>query len=296
MTGFLQQQASSSLAHESYRLRGRLGHAGDLGSDPWENTAGRVHLRGRHGENVNVSLGAAAQKKFDAISSRNRGDGVQISLSDFRSRMGPVRDDRDPGAHLSLTLQILLAKDAPNLSFGIQALQNRSPYWDVESIEWPLRLFPVRTVEDEGYIVFPEQEGMLIPSRFEQGYFRYLNWIWERIAGQAAVFDQSSMPWYGENWAPVPSCVSSETPDDVAYGMIANDGGPGKNKQKKKKRFPPPPPSVESAPLAERRGDQSKENSAMRASPIISSSRTATTWRCARPIAPTPRKPASCSH
>src|SRR5579871_2380072 len=62
-------------------------------SDPWENSAGKVHLRGKHSEAVNVSLGSAAQKKVESIP-----DGLQISLSDFRSKMGPVRDDRDPGS------------------------------------------------------------------------------------------------------------------------------------------------------------------------------------------------------
>jgi hypothetical protein len=36
----------------------------------------------------------------------------------------------------------------------------------LEKIEWPLRLFPVRSVDDDGYMVFPQQQGMLIPSRF----------------------------------------------------------------------------------------------------------------------------------
>jgi hypothetical protein len=77
------------------------------GSDPWENSAGRVHLRGKHGETINVSLGSAGQKKIDAISPPGA-DGVQFSLEDFRSRLGPVRNDRDPGARLSLVLQVLV--------------------------------------------------------------------------------------------------------------------------------------------------------------------------------------------
>jgi hypothetical protein len=188
------------------------------GSDPWENSAGRVHLRGKHGESVTVSLGSAAAKKFATIP-----DGLAISLSDFRSKLGPVRDDRDPGSHLSLVLQVLLARDSPDLTLRIQDLQNHSQYWEVETVEWPLRLFSVRTVTDDGYVVFPEQEGLLIPSRFEQGYFRYLNWIWERIAGQAAVFDQFSMPWYGARLGQSSFICIVETPDDVAFGVIAND-------------------------------------------------------------------------
>jgi hypothetical protein len=53
----------------------------------------------------------------------------------------------------------------------------------------------VRTFTDDGYIVFPDEQGFMIPSRFDKaGYFRYLNWVWERIAGQAMVIDRGSMP------------------------------------------------------------------------------------------------------
>jgi hypothetical protein len=191
-------------------------------SDPWENSAGRIHLHGKHGESVSVNLGSASQKKIDAIAPTG-GEGVQFSLDDFRTRMGPVRNDRDPGAHLSLVLQVVLDKNSPNLAFRIQDMKNQSQYWDVESIEWPMRLFPIRTVLDDGYIIFPEQEGMLVPSRFEQGYFRYLNWIWERIAGQAQIFEQSSMPWYGARLGQSSFLAIIDTPDDVEYGVIAND-------------------------------------------------------------------------
>jgi hypothetical protein len=214
-----------------------LGTQETWGSDPWENSAGRIYLRGRHGETLTVSLGAAAQKKVESTAAGNAEDGVQISLSEFRTRMGPVRNDRDPGAHLSLVLQILLAKESPDLVLRVQQLQNRSPYWDVDTIEWPLRLFPVRTVQDDGYMVIAEQQGMLIPSRFDKaGYFRYLNWIWERIAGQAAVFDQSTMPWFGGKKGGSSFLCIIETSDDVAYGVIANDV--------RSPEQPPAPPSA----------------------------------------------------
>ena len=195
------------------------------GSDPWENSAGRVHLRDKHGENTTLSLSAAMEKKVDTQPGLSPNEGLQISLSHFRSSMGPVREDRDPGVHLSLVLQIQLAKDSPDLYFRLAQVENRSSYWDVQSVEWPLRLFSVRTVQDDGYVVFPEQQGMFIPSRFDQAgsYFRYLNWIWERVAGQAVIFDQSSMPWFGGRKGESSFLCIIETPDDVAYGVIAND-------------------------------------------------------------------------
>lgn len=208
------------------------------GSDPWENSAGRVHLRSKHNETATVGLNAAGQKRIEALPAASGAEGFQISLSDFHSRMGPVREDRDPAAGLSLVLQILLAKNSGDLTFRVQQMEDRSQYWEVETVEWPLRLFPVRTVLDDGYVVFAEQEGMLIPSRFDKAgsYFRYLNWIWGRIAGEAAVFDQISMPWFGAKKGESSFLCIVETPDDVAFGVIANDvRSPGQ---------PPAPPSA----------------------------------------------------
>src|SRR3974377_1018381 len=86
------------------------------GSDPWENSAGRVHLRGKHGESASVSLNAAGKKNLEKLPAAAGADGVHISLSEFTSRMGPVREDRDPAAHLTLVLQIALAKNSGELT------------------------------------------------------------------------------------------------------------------------------------------------------------------------------------
>ena len=195
------------------------------GSDPWENSAGRVYLHGKNGEALTVGLGTAAQKNIEVLpaSGAQAGPGLRISLSRFRSRMGPVREDRGVDNSLSLVLEVGLAKDNPELTFRLAEMHNTSLYWRVETVEWPLRLFPVRSVDDDGYIVVPEEQGFIVPSRFDQGYFRYLNWVWERIAGFAFVAEQSSMPWYGARKGQNSFLAIVETPDDVAYGVIAND-------------------------------------------------------------------------
>jgi hypothetical protein len=193
------------------------------GSDPWENSAGRIQLKGKTGESVSLNLSSAADKKLEALPGRVDGSsGVRISLAHFHSRMGPVRGDRDPGAQLSVVLQVWLAKDRPELKFRIDSMHNDSPYWKVEQIEWPLRVFPVRSVEDDGYIAVPQEQGFIVPSRFDSGYFRYLNWVWDRIAGQATVLGLS-MPWYGARKGQSSFICIVETPDDVGYGVIAND-------------------------------------------------------------------------
>ena len=194
------------------------------GSDPWENSAGRIYLRGREGESLTVSLGSAAQKQIEALPAGGQGGaGLRISLARFRSRMGPVREDRGIDNSLDLILEIRLANDSPELTLRIAELRNRSGYWRVETVEWPLRLFPVRTTDDDGYTVFPQEQGFIVPSRFDQGYFRYLNWVWERMAGHTFIAGQSSMPWFGAKKGSSSFLCIVETPDDVAYGVIAND-------------------------------------------------------------------------
>jgi hypothetical protein len=50
-----------------------------------------------------------------------------------------------------------------------------------------------------------------------------LNWVWERIAGQALVLENSSMPWFGAKKGDSSFICIIETMDDVVYGIIAND-------------------------------------------------------------------------
>src|ERR1035437_4446172 len=90
------------------------------GSDPWENSAGHVYLRGKNGESLTVGLGSAAQKNIEELpSGAQGGPGLRISLSRFHSRMGPVREDRGVDNSLSLVLQVGLAKDTPELTFRV---------------------------------------------------------------------------------------------------------------------------------------------------------------------------------
>lgn len=194
-------------------------------SDPWENTAGSIHLRSRHGESATVALGAATQKKITAADS----DGefaFAIALDGFRTRLVAGREDRDPASQLSLLLRVSLSRNSPEIGFHILELRNGSDYWAVESVEWPLRLFPVRTTTDDGYIVLPQEQGFMVPTRFDQGYFRNLNWVWERIAGWGRISSEPSMPWFGAKKGDSSFLCVIDTPDDVAYSLIANDVRP----------------------------------------------------------------------
>lgn len=216
-------------------------------ADPWERSPGRIHLRGRGGERLTVDLRAAAERQIAPLAPGQAGPGagaegagLRIWLGHLRSRLGPVRADRDVGPHLALELQVWLAADRPEFTCSITRLENTSPYWRVDAIEWPLRLFPVRTVDDDGYIAVPHEQGFLVPSRFDVGYFRYLNWVWERIAGHALVLDNPSMPWFGAQKQRSAFLAILEPLEDVALGIVANDVRPP--------NAPPAPPSAVPGP------------------------------------------------
>ena len=207
------------------------------GSDPWESSAGRIHLRSKHNDTLTVNLSRAAEKRIEPVDDANKSKGLRISLAKFQSRLGPVRKDRGVEDHLSLELELWLTDDRPELTCRVAKLGNTSPYWTVETIEWPLRVFPVCTVDDDGYIAFPAEQGFIVPSRFDKvGYFRYLNWVWERIAGHALVLDNPSMPWFGATKGDSSFICIVDTYNDAAYGIIANDV--------RSPEMPPAPPSA----------------------------------------------------
>src|SRR5436190_1867395 len=189
-------------------------------ADLWQGSAGCVMLRSRGGDTLSVDLAAAREKRIEPLPATD-GDagasGLRLVLSQFRSRLGPVRRDRSIEPHLTLELQIRLAADRPEFTCRVERLENTSAYWRLDTIEWPLRLFPVRTVDDDGYVAVPQEQGFIIPSRFgEVGHFRYLNWVWDRIAGQATVFENTSMPWFGAKKGDSAFVCILETMDDAA--------------------------------------------------------------------------------
>ncbi|MBI3971238.1 MAG: hypothetical protein HY332_08105 [Chloroflexi bacterium] len=202
-------------------------------ADLWEGSAGRLRLRSRDGDSLVVNLAAARRKHIEPLppgegaAGKAAGAGLRLGLSQFRTRLGPVRRDRGIEGHLTLELQIRLAADRPEFVCRIERLENTSPYWQFETLEWPLRTFPVRTVDDDGYVAVPQEQGFIIPSRFgDVGHFRYLNWVWDRVAGQAAVLDNTSMPWFGAKKGESAFLCILETMDDAAIGAIGNDVRP----------------------------------------------------------------------
>jgi hypothetical protein len=196
----------------------------EWGADPWKATLGMLELRGRDGRFTTMDLSSARVKELEETAdSRDRQwKGVRMKLIDFPSPDGPVRPDRDVSG-VEVELALLIHESEPEFKFVVEAVETHSAYWDFESLQSPVRLFPLRTVIDDGYLAFCYEHGTIIPTRFSEGHFRYFNWIWERIAGRSYRTDRFSMPWFGAKKEASSFICILETPDDVALDVIAND-------------------------------------------------------------------------
>ena len=196
--------------------------AGRWESDPWQGALGYAIFTNPRGLAERVSLSAASQ-----VSVTMSGLDLTMELSDFRTRLDGIRADRTLGSNVRVRISFHLAPDAPQLTFGLDALEVDSRYWRLEQVVAPLRAFHVRTTRDEGYILVPANQGALIPSRYERGYFRYLNWVWEEIAGYSRELPTPSMPWYGATKADSGYIAILDTPFDAIMDMVANNVTPG---------------------------------------------------------------------
>jgi hypothetical protein len=147
--------------------------------DPWQGTLGYAVLESVQGDRERVNLSGARDRSVQQDDAS-----VTLRLSNLRRawiRSAPTGPWREK---LSVTLRFALEPSQAKFSFVIEDVTIDSRFWHLEQICAPLRAFPVRTVTDDGFTLVPSFQGGYIPSRYEKGYFRYLNWIWETISGR----------------------------------------------------------------------------------------------------------------
>ena len=186
------------------------------GTDPWQGTLGYAVFESVHGDKESVSLSSARASEVE------EGDGfVRIKLSDFKTRLDTIRDDRALGEKLSISLLFELTDDG--FSFTVESLDIDSRFWFLYKLCAPLRGFSVKTVVDDGFTVVPSFQGGYIPSRYNKGYFRYLNWVWETISGRNENINQMSMNWFGAAKGESGYVAIVETPFDCELDVVLNN-------------------------------------------------------------------------
>ena len=185
-------------------------------SDLWQGTLGYAVFESVQGDVEKVSLSSARNSEVEQQENL-----VRIKLSNFKTRLDTIRDDHALGENLTVVLAFELTGDG--FSFTVESLDINSRFWFLQKLCAPLRGLAVKTVVDDGYTVVPSFQGGYIPSRYDKGYFRYLNWIWETISGRNEHIKQMSMNWFGAVKAESGYVAIVETPFDAALDVTLNN-------------------------------------------------------------------------
>ena len=191
--------------------------------DPWKNSLGEFTLKSVRSEKETISLSAAKSCKIDIS-----GDKATITLSDFFTRLYGIRPDRALGENLTCVISLELV--GTGFRFTIESLVINSPYWKLENICAPSRTFSVRTVTDDGFMLLPFQHGSYVPSNYKDGYFRYLNWMWESIANRNEFLKHMYMGFFSGKNANSGYTAIIETPFDCSINVHLNNNSEGAKK------------------------------------------------------------------
>ncbi|MCJ7738189.1 MAG: DUF5696 domain-containing protein [Anaerolineae bacterium] len=99
-----------------------------------------------------------------------------------------------------LEILLALATDGASLEMLISSLTLEDGM-KLERLCYPNHHLSLRTTYDDGYLVVPTKQGVIVPTRFEVGYMRFQHNTWAKIADQehTLAYDTGSlnMPWYG---------------------------------------------------------------------------------------------------
>lgn len=96
----------------------------------------------------------------------------------------------------------------------------------LENIEYPAHFLTVKSGIQHGYIVAPHLQGIMIPSRYDAGFMRYGQNIWDRIADIERWWDLESgnlnMPWFGATRNQSSVLIYIRTSSDCMVHLIGN--------------------------------------------------------------------------
>ncbi len=96
----------------------------------------------------------------------------------------------------------------------------------LEDLEYPAHILTVKSGTEDGYIVAPHLQGVLYPSRYDAGFMRYGQNIWDMIADKEEwwSFESGSlnMPWFGASKSGSSVLVTMLTSSDAMLHLIGN--------------------------------------------------------------------------
>ena len=139
------------------------------------------------------------------FSSRQLGDTIFFSFDGIRGKRIEEHDFKLEGKlvltgrHMDISLSQMISK------------------FLLEDLEYPAHILSVKSGTEEGYIVAPHLQGVLYPSRYDAGFMRYGQNVWDMIADKEEWWNFESgnlnMPWFGASKSG--SCKRLPTPSSI---------------------------------------------------------------------------------
>ncbi|MCJ7738128.1 MAG: glycoside hydrolase [Anaerolineae bacterium] len=194
------------------RVTGARWQPFDDGQGPllkFTDTAGMAHV---------IDLVADADCAASKIGPRR----IRIAYQNLHTDDVQLRD-------FDLTIVLELAADRAAVDLTIEAL-TLDKGMTLEWLTYPNHHLALRTTYDDGHLVVPSKQGIIIPTRFEVGYMRFQHNTWAKIADQEHTLScdtgSLNMPWYGAvkkvaGGQSAMLCVV-ETPADAALKVLCN--------------------------------------------------------------------------
>lgn len=150
-------------------------------------------------------------------------DGQRLTIL-FKGISGDQIKDENFEMHVTLQLE------EKHFEIEIEKLQTS---FFLENIEYPAHLLTVKSGIENGYMVVPHLQGIMIPSRYDAGFMRYGQNIWDRITDIERWWSLESgnlnMPWFGASHNQSSVMAYIMTSSDCILHLIGNSvvGGEG---------------------------------------------------------------------
>jgi len=205
--------AETALENDNIRItvdgQGAISFLDKAHNSRWGSSfVGWVNLLNQAGQSEKISL-ATSEVSFRIFS-----DSVLISFNGIRGER--LQDS-------SFLMIVKLSLEKKGFLLELRKLQTTLK---LEDVEYPAHIFTVHSGVSDGYIVAPHLQGILIPSRYDAGFMRYGQNIWDLIADQERWLTLESgnlnMPWFGASLNNSSVMAMVETSSDCVLHLIGN--------------------------------------------------------------------------
>lgn len=134
---------------------------------------------------------------------------------------GSLKPNRSKKINFSMNVLLSLMDE----SLEIEIVNVNTDFKLVE-IEYPAQLFTVKSGEEIGYLVIPYKQGIIVPSRLDAGFMRFMHNTWSSISDieRCLPFESGllNMNWFGAVKGNSNIFCNVITPDDCSLHIIGN--------------------------------------------------------------------------